>query len=342
MRTKSRVRGSIASRASAGKFRLCRSIRSFTAAKFQLFASPRQAVANSAGSSSVSASILHASSSRRSCCSTASSIARSLRIQAVGPPSARTPESGSGRKFRRRCRSGFPRTGLDSRSASSCSRSRRSCGVSGLVAPWFIVSRSVLGSTSARVQSRPMSEIEGQIKEEELDAEQQARRRMALAQIRQYPDAALKMAARPVEEFDDDLRQLVDRMKQLMVDANGIGLAATQVGVLQRLFVFQVSEGETVALANPEIVDRGEVATVEDEGCLSIQGVLLPVERAAKIAIAGQDEHGAEVRYELEEPYSRVAQHETDHLDGILILDRTTPEARREALASLRPRIVIG
>ena len=110
---------------------------------------------------------------------------------------------------------------------------------------------------------------------------------MALAQIRQYPDAALKMAARPVEEFDDDLRRLVDRMKQLMVDANGIGLAATQVGVLQRLFVFQVSEDETVALANPEIVDRGEVTTVEDEGCLSIQGVLLPVERPAKIAIAG-------------------------------------------------------
>ena len=70
--------------------------------------------------------------------------------------------------------------------------------------------------------------------------------------------------------------------------------------------------------------------------------MLLPVERPATIAIAGQDEHGAEVRYELEEPYSRVAQHESDHLDGVLILDRTTPEARREALASLRPRIVIG
>jgi len=187
-----------------------------------------------------------------------------------------------------------------------------------------------------------MGEIEGQIKEEELDAEQQARRRLALAQIRQYPDAALKMAARPVEEFDDDLRRLVDRMKQLMVDANGIGLAATQVGVLQRFFVFQASEDETVVLANPQIVERGEVTTVEDEGCLSIQGVLLPVERPAKIAIAGQDEHGAEVRYELEEPDSRVAQHEADHLDGVLILDRTTPEARREALASLRPRIVIG
>jgi len=187
-----------------------------------------------------------------------------------------------------------------------------------------------------------MAEIEGQVKDEALDPEQQARRQLALAQIRQYPDAALRMAARPVEEFDDDLRQLVERMKQLMVDASGIGLAATQVGVLQRLFVFQVSEDQAVALANPEIVERGEVMTTEDEGCLSIQGVLLPVERSAKIAIEGQDEHGADVRYELEEPYSRVAQHESDHLDGVLILDRTTPEARREALASLRPRIVIG
>jgi peptide deformylase len=187
-----------------------------------------------------------------------------------------------------------------------------------------------------------MAEIEGQVKDEQLDPEQEARRRMALAQIRQYPDAALKLVARPVEEFDDDLRRLADRMKQLMVDANGIGLAATQVGVLQRLFVFQVAEDEIVALANPEIVERGEVTAVEEEGCLSIQGVLVPVERPTTIAIAGQDERGAEVRYELEEPYSRVAQHETDHLDGVLILDRTTTEARREALGSLRPRIVIG
>ena len=192
------------------------------------------------------------------------------------------------------------------------------------------------------VGAETVAEIEGQVKDEELDAEQQARRGLALAQIRQYPDAALKMPARPVEEFDDDLRRLVDRMKQLMVDASGIGLAATQVGVLQRFFVFQASENETVAIANPEIVERSEETTVEDEGCLSIQGVLLPVERPTTIAIVGQDEHGAEVRYELEEPYSRVAQHETDHLDGVLILDRTTAEARREALASLRPRIVIG
>jgi peptide deformylase len=187
-----------------------------------------------------------------------------------------------------------------------------------------------------------MAEIEGQIKEEELDPQREARRRVALAQIRQYPDAALKMAARPVDEFDDELARLAERMKQLMVDANGIGLAATQVGVLQRLIVFQVSDEEVVAVANPEIVERSDETTVDDEGCLSIQGVLLPIERSATIAIEGRDEYGAEVRYELEEPFSRVAQHESDHLDGVLILDRTTPEARREALAALRPRIVLG
>jgi peptide deformylase len=186
-----------------------------------------------------------------------------------------------------------------------------------------------------------MAEIEGQVKDEKLDPEREARRRLALAQIRQYPDSALRMTARPVEAFDDDLRRLVERMKLLMRDANGIGLAAPQVGVLQRLFVFQIDD-EVLALANPEIVEAGEVATVEDEGCLSIQGVVVPVERSAKITIAGTDENGEEVRRTLEEPYARVAQHETDHLDGVLILDRTTPEARREALGLLRPRIVLA
>jgi peptide deformylase len=187
-----------------------------------------------------------------------------------------------------------------------------------------------------------MAQIEGQIKEEQLDPEREARRRLALAQIRQYPDAALRLVARPVEEFDEDLRRLVERMKGLMRDANGIGLAATQVGVLQRVFVFQADEDEVVALANPEIVEAGEVTIVDDEGCLSIQGVVVPVERPARITIAGLDEDGTEVRYTLEEPYSRVAQHESDHLDGVLIIDRTTAEARRGALSLLRPRIVLS
>jgi peptide deformylase len=188
-----------------------------------------------------------------------------------------------------------------------------------------------------------MADVDDQVvEEEERDPERDARRRIALAQIRQYPDVALKMKARPVEEFDDELRRLVERMKLLMADASGIGLAATQVGILQRLFVFHVGEDEVVAIANPEIVERGEETDVDDEGCLSIQGVVVPVERATTITLAGRDENGAEVRYELEDIYARAAQHENDHLDGVLILDRTTPEARREALSALRPRIVLS
>jgi peptide deformylase len=145
-----------------------------------------------------------------------------------------------------------------------------------------------------------------------------------------------------VEQFDDELRALVERMKRLMADAQGIGLAANQVGSLQRLFVFQPNEDDVVAVVNPEIVDRSPETDVADEGCLSIQGILVPVERSTTVTVAGRNEHGEEVRYELEEIYARAAQHETDHLDGVLMIDRTTPEARREALGLLRPRIVLS
>ena len=184
--------------------------------------------------------------------------------------------------------------------------------------------------------------IEGQVIDEELDPERETRRRFALAQIRQYPDAALKMEARPVEVFDEQLVKLAERMKRLMVDANGIGLAATQVGVLQRLFVFQVDPDEgPAAVVNPELVDVSEATEVGDEGCLSIQGVTVPVERAVRVTVVGKDEHGKDVRYELDGYEARCAQHETDHLNGVLMLDRTTPEGRKEALAILRPRIVL-
>jgi peptide deformylase len=184
--------------------------------------------------------------------------------------------------------------------------------------------------------------IEGQVIDEELDPERAARRQIALAQIRQYPDAALRMEARPVVEFDDELRSLVERMKLLMVDANGIGLAATQVGVLRRVFVFQRSEDEVAAIVNPEIVERSEETETSDEGCLSIQGITVPVERAFEVTIVGKDEDGNDVRYELEDYSARCVQHETDHLDGVLMIDRTTQEARREALGILRPRIVLS
>jgi peptide deformylase len=183
--------------------------------------------------------------------------------------------------------------------------------------------------------------IEGQVIDEELDPEREARRRIALGQIRQYPDAALRMEARPVAEFDDELLSLVERMKLLMVDANGIGLAATQVGVLRRVFVFQRNEDEVAAVVNPEIVERSDETDVADEGCLSIQGISVPVERSLEVTIVGKDENGNDVRYELDDYAARCVQHETDHLDGKLMIDRTTPEARREALGILRPRIVL-
>jgi peptide deformylase len=184
-------------------------------------------------------------------------------------------------------------------------------------------------------------QVEGQVRHEERDAEQEARRQLALAQIRQYPDDALRMAARPVEQFDDDLRRLSERMSQLMVDASGVGLAATQVGVLQRIFVFAPDGDRILTLVNPELLSQSDETDVEDEGCLSMQGVTVSVERPIAVRIQGRDERGKKVAYDLEGMAARIAQHEFDHLDGTLILDRTTPEDRRKALAVLRPRVYL-
>ena len=184
-------------------------------------------------------------------------------------------------------------------------------------------------------------DVEGQVRTEELDPEREARRQLALAQICQYPDPALRMEARPVEEFDDDLRRLVARMKDLMQEANGVGLAATQVGVLRRVFVFAPDDDRILALVNPSIPTRNGEIEVDDEGCLSIQGVTVPVERSSAIRLEGRDENGKEVAYDLEGMPARIAQHEYDHLDGKLMIDRTTPAARRAAMAALRPRLVL-
>ena len=186
-----------------------------------------------------------------------------------------------------------------------------------------------------------MTDVEGQIRTDELDAEQEARKQLALAQIRQYPDPVLRMEARPVEEFDGDLARLVLRMRELMKDANGVGLAATQVGVLRRVFVFAPDEDRVLAVVNPEIVSRSDEVDVDDEGCLSIQGLTVPVERSTAVRLEGLDEKGKSVAYDLEGHGARVAQHELDHLNGKLMVDRTTPEARREAMSALRPRLVI-
>jgi peptide deformylase len=187
-----------------------------------------------------------------------------------------------------------------------------------------------------------VAEEHGQVVEEELDPESEARRRLALAQIRQYPDPVLRMKAREVEQFDDDLRRLVARMTALMVDARGVGLAATQVGVLRRVAIVQFGEDPPVALVNPRLVEQSDEVETDDEGCLSLQGVLVPVERPLRVVVEAKDADGDDLRLELEEHGARVAQHELDHLDGVLMLERTTPEARREALGTLRPQPVLG
>jgi peptide deformylase len=190
-----------------------------------------------------------------------------------------------------------------------------------------------------------MADEAGEIRTgQDLDAEALARRRLALAQIRQYPDPVLRMKARDVDAFDDALAQLAERMKVLMREAQGVGLAATQVGVLQRLFVFQPGdeEEEPRAIVNPTLAERSGEVNIDDEGCLSLQRVLVPVERHTRVRLEGNDVDGSDVSIDLDEMAARVVQHELDHLDGVLILDRTNNEARREALATLREQFTIA
>lgn len=177
--------------------------------------------------------------------------------------------------------------------------------------------------------------------EQEQELELEARRMLALARIRQYGDPALRMKAREIEEVDGDVRRLAERMTALMHEAQGVGLAATQVGVLRRVFVF-VDEGEDRVLVNPVLTKRSDSADVDDEGCLSLREVLVPVERSAAVTIEGLDATGEPVKLELDLPSARIVQHELDHLDGVLIVDRTDAESRRAALGKLRPQPVLG
>jgi peptide deformylase len=177
--------------------------------------------------------------------------------------------------------------------------------------------------------------------EARAEAERLVRRDVALAQIRQYGDPALRMRAAEVEAFDDELARVTERMKGLMHDAEGVGLAATQVGILRRFFVCTL-DGEDRVLVNPEVAPVDADTEVDQEGCLSLGPIRLPVERAARVKVEARDETGERVSLELEGADARVVQHELDHLDGTLILDRTDPDARREALGQLRPRLVLA
>ena len=172
-------------------------------------------------------------------------------------------------------------------------------------------------------------------------AEQSARRRVALSQIRQYGDPVLRMRANEVEAFDEELARLTERMTGLMHDAEGVGLAATQVGILRRFFVCTL-DGEDRFLVNPVITPLGDETESDAEGCLSLGPIRMPVERAVEVTLDGFDAEGKAVHLELEGMSARVVQHELDHLDGKMIIDRTDPDSRREAMAQLRPRLVLS
>jgi peptide deformylase len=190
-----------------------------------------------------------------------------------------------------------------------------------------------------------VGDVEGEVRSEQLDAQREARRRAALAQIRQYPDPVLRMKAREVEAFDEPVRALIERMSHLMAEARGVGLAAPQLGILRRVLVYQAAEEDPVtALVNPRIIASSEERVAEDEGCLSLGAatVVVEVERASEVTVEASSSAGEPLRIEAEGLEARILQHELDHLDGILTIDRTSPEHRRAALAQLRPQPVLG
>lgn len=173
--------------------------------------------------------------------------------------------------------------------------------------------------------------------EPELDPEVAARREVALAQVRKFGDPVLRTRARPVAQFEPALQAEVERMGDLMGDALGVGLAATQVGVLHRVLVYRVQQQAPVAaLVNPEIEWAGKDTETMEEGCLSLPGVLVDVERPIHVRVKASDQQGAPILIEASGLEARVIQHEIDHLDGVLILDRTTREQRKVAIRTLR------
>jgi peptide deformylase len=154
--------------------------------------------------------------------------------------------------------------------------------------------------------------------------------------VRVYGDPVLKQAARQVEQVDGSLAQLVDDMVETMYESEGAGLAAPQVGVQKRLFVYDVGEGPQVMI-NPAIVEVGG-EWYHDEGCLSIPGLRLGIVRPNQVHIRGYDLDGEEISIEADEFLGRVFQHEVDHLDGVLMLERLEDDMRKQALRVLRDR----
>ena len=187
------------------------------------------------------------------------------------------------------------------------------------------------------LEPQPEAGVEPERKQPELDPETAARRDAALAHIRSFGDPVLRTKARPIERFDGALRDEVERMGHLMDDALGVGLAATQVGVVHRLLVYRVQqEAALAALINPEIEWSARDSEAMEEGCLSLPGVLVEVDRPVHVRVRAFNEFGEPILIEASGLEARVIQHEIDHLDGVLILDRTSREERKEAMRILR------
>jgi peptide deformylase len=184
---------------------------------------------------------------------------------------------------------------------------------------------------------------EAEEKREPLDPATRARRDAALQHVRKYGDPALRTRARPVEVFDEALADEVRRMGALMDDALGIGLAATQLGVMHRLLVYRVDpEAPLGVLVNPEFEHKSDELATLEEGCLSLPGVGVEVERPAEVRVRALDETGAPVVVEANGLEARVIQHEIDHLDGVLILDRTSRDQRKQAMRAMREAMAGG
>jgi peptide deformylase len=173
--------------------------------------------------------------------------------------------------------------------------------------------------------------------EPRLDPEVEARRAAAMSFIRRLGDPILKSRATEVDRFDDQLKGQVARMAGLMNDALGVGLAAPQLGVSQRLVVYRVGpDAPVIVLANPEIEWSSDEEEAFDEGCLSIPGITVDVDRPVHVRVRAKDEDGEDRIVEASGLEARVIQHELDHLDGVLILDRTSRAERKEAMKRLR------
>jgi peptide deformylase len=170
-----------------------------------------------------------------------------------------------------------------------------------------------------------------------LDPAIEARREAAFRLIRAFGDPVLRSKAGAVTRFDESLREEVARMDRLMGDALGLGLAAPQMGVLHRLFVYRAGpDAPLVAVVNPRLEWSSQEEEIAEEGCLSLPRVLVDVERPLHVRVSARDEQGQPIRIEASGLEARVIQHEMDHLDGVLILDRATRDQRKEALRILR------